>query len=78
MLEELKPGRAGVEEEAPLGEGLQGVVARDRGVPVEDEGSSFPECITLLPLGQPQVALWTDFQEVVWPVHCLKRYQGGV
>ena len=78
MLEELESGGAGVEEEAPLGEGLQGVVAGHRGVPVEDERSSVPECITLLPLGQPQVALWTGFQEVVRPVHCLERHQGGV
>lgn len=52
--------------------GLEWVIAWDPGVPAEDEGGSFPECLALLPLGQRQLAIGAYRQEVVWPVSCLK------
>lgn len=64
--------QCGVQEEARLGVGLQGVIARDPGVPVEDEGGPVPECLAVLPLGQPHLATGARVQEVVWSVGCLK------
>lgn len=72
VFEQVESRQSGVQEEAAFGMGLQGVVAWDPGVPVEDEGGSVPEFLALLPLGQPHLAARAHVQEVVWSVGRLK------
>lgn len=72
VFEQVETGQCGVQEEAGLCVGLQRVIAGDPGVPVEDEGGSIPECLILLPLGQPHLAAGAHIQEVVRSVGCLK------
>lgn len=71
-FKQVEAGQSGVQEEARFCVWLKRVVARDPGVPVEDEGGSVPECITVLPLGQPDLAAGTRVQEVVWSVGCFE------
>lgn len=78
VFEQVEAGQRGVQEEAGLGVGLQGVVAGDPGVPAEDEGGRVPEGLALLPLGQPHLATGAGVQEEVWPVGCLKGNPGRV
>lgn len=65
VFEQVEAKRRGVQEKAGFCVGLQRVVAGDPGVPVEDEGGSVPECLALLPLGQPHLAAGARQQEVV-------------
>lgn len=74
VLEQVEAGQRDVQEEAGLCVGLQRVVAGDPGVPVEDEGGSVPECLALLPLGQPHLAAQACVQKVVWS---LGRLEGN-
>lgn len=78
VLEQVEAGQRGVQEEARFCVGLQRVVAGDPGVPVEDEGGFVPECLALLPLGQPHLAAGARGQEVVRSVGCLKGNPRGV
>lgn len=68
VLEQLEARKVCVQEEAGLGVGLQGVIAGDPGVPVQHKGGSFPECLTLLPLGQLHLATGVRVEEVVGSV----------
>lgn len=72
VLQQVEADRRGVQEEARFGVGLQRVVAGGPCVPVEDEGGPVPECIALLPFGQPHLAAGVRGQEVVWSVGCLE------
>lgn len=72
VFEQVEAGQRGVQEEAGLGVGLQGVVAGDPGVPAKDEGGSVPECLALLPLGQLHLAAGARVQEEVRSVGRLK------
>lgn len=72
VFEQAEAGRRGVQEEAGLCVGLQRVVARDPGVPVEDEGGSVPESPPVLPLGDPHLAAEAHGQEVVRSVGSLE------
>lgn len=73
VFEQVEAGQRGMQEEAGFCMGLQGVVARDPGVPVQDKGGSIPECHAVLPLGQPHLATGAREQEIVWSLSCLER-----
>lgn len=73
VFEQVEAGQRGVQEEAGFCVGLQGVVTRDPGVPVQDKGGSIPECHAVLPLGQPHLAAGARVQEIVWSLGCLER-----
>lgn len=65
VFEQVETGQRGVQEEAGFQLGLQRVVARGPGVPVEDEGGSVPEGFALLPFSHPHLAAGVHVQEVV-------------
>lgn len=73
VFEQVEAGQRGVQEEAGFCVGLQGVVARDPGVPVQDKGGSIPECHAVLPLCQPHLATGARVQKIVWSLGCLER-----
>lgn len=78
VFDQVEAEQCAVQEVAGLGVGLQGVVAGHPSVPAEDEGGPVPECLALLPLGEPQLSTGACVQEVVWSVSRLKRHPGCV
>lgn len=74
VFDQVEAEQCAVQEVAGLGDGLQGIIARHPSVPAEDEGGPVPECLALLPLGEPQLSTGACVQEVVGSVSCLKRH----
>lgn len=78
VFEQVEARQGGMHKEAGFGVGLQRVVAGDPRVSVEHEGGSIPECLTLLPLCQPDLTAGACIQEVVGSVCGLKGNPGCV
>lgn len=78
VFDQMEAEQCAVQEVAGLGVGLQRVIAGHPGVPAEDEGGPVPECLALLPLGEPQLSTEARVQKVVWSVSHLKRHPGCV
>lgn len=78
VFDQVQAKQCAMQEVAGLGVRLQRVIAGHPGVPAEDKGGPVPECLALLPLGEPQLSTRACVQEIVWSVGCLKRHPGCV
>lgn len=73
VLKQVDARRRAVKEETRLHLGFQGVVPRQPGVSAKNECGRIPECLILLPLGEPKLAARAHVQEEVWSISCFKR-----